>query len=314
MEKLTKVFGSVVPTFFVAEGGVSISEVSRIQAEHKQANDVFWTKVQEATAGMFRQVVTFVSTAGGTPHELESAVTTAEELNGYRGVGERNATTAVLMHAVKLWQRLHGELEGMDLEPFVADVLPGAPAMPDRADRGSVCRTEAFMDLQNIDEMVASLKSEVLEKFDFAFWKMANELNSRAAVLGKLLSEQGAFFRRLVAPLPQGKSETNQTGVVITSWKRAYDTEAVAEFATARDQLQAEYNDLQRQLSGCRKQIKDALREHNLAEERSYQAAYGAYQVAAKAYEVELERIRSSAETFRQEALQEIASLRVRTE
>ena len=314
MEKLGRIFGSVVPTFFVSTGGVSLSEVSRIQAEHKQQNDGFWTKVQEATAGVFRQVVIVVGPAGSASHEIESAVITADEVNAYSGVANRNAETAVLMHAVKLWKRLQGELEEMDLQHYAADSLPEAPMAPDRLERGTVCRTDDFMDLQNIDEMIANLKSEVVAKFDFAFWKKANELNSRAAVIGKLLSEQGAFFRKLVSPLPQGKSETNQTGVVITSWKRAYGEEGTAEFLDLRDHLQAEYNDLQRELNGCRKQIKDALRAYNLGEERKYQAAYGDYQVAAKAYDLEMERIRSAAETFRQEALQEIASLRVRTE
>ena len=290
-----------------------MSEVSRIQAEHKQQNDGFWTKVHEAVAGVFREVVTVVG-AGGGSQEIESAIITADEINAYQGVAERNANTAVLMHVVKLSQRLRKELEDMDLRLHVADSLPKAPVILAHPGRGSVCSTEDFMELQNIDEMIANLKSEVLSRFNFAFWKRANELNSRAAVIGKLLSEQGAFFRKLVSPLPQGKSETIQAGVVITSWKRAYAEKQAAEFAQLRDQLQREYNDLQRQLNGCRKQIKDALREYNLAEERRYQVAYGEYQVVAKAYTLEMERIRSAAETFRQEALQELAGLRVRTE
>ena len=310
---LQSVFGAVVPTFFVTEGGVTLSEVSRIQAEHKQQNDGFWTKAHEAVAGVFRQVVTVVG-AGGGSQEIESAIITADEIYAYRGVAERNAQTAVLMHAVKLSQRLRKELEDMDLRLHVADALPKVPALPARPASGSVCDTDDFMELQNIDEMIANLKSEVLSRFDFAFWKRANELNSRAAAIGKLLSEQGAFFRKLVSPLPQGKSETIQTGVVLTSWKRAYGEEQAAEFVQLRDHLQQEYNDLQRQLNGCRKQIKDALREYNLVEERRYQAAYGEYQIVAKAYQLETERIRSAAETFRQEALQELAALRVRTE
>ena len=313
MEKLQKVFGAVIPTFFVSGGGVSLSEVSRIQAENKQQNDGFWTKVHEAVAGMFRPVVTVVG-AGGGSQEIESAIITTDEIHGYQGAAERNTRLAVLMHAVKLWHRLHKELEDMDLRLHVADSLPKAPALPAQPARGSVCDTDGFMELQNIDEMIATLRSDVLSRFDFAFWRRANELNSRAAVIGKLLSEEGAFFRKLVSSLPQGKSETIQGGVVITSWKRAYTKEKAWEFARLRDYLQRVYNDLQRQLNGCRKEIKDALREYNLVEERRYQVAYGEYQLTAKAYQLEMERIRSAGEMFRQEALQELAALRVRME
>jgi hypothetical protein len=81
-----------------------------------------------------------------------------------------------------------------------------------------------------------------------------------------------------------------------------------------RDELQSEYNGLQQQLNGCRKQIKDAVRVYNLDAERQYQTAYGLYQVEERKHSLEMERIRSAAEILRQQALQEIASLRVRVE
>jgi hypothetical protein len=170
------------------------------------------------------------------------------------------------------------------------------------------------MDLSNIDEMIAALSPEVLAKFDFAFWKRANELNSRAAVLGKLISESGSFFRELVKPVPKDSEKTLQTGIVITAWKRAYSSSAVTEFNLKREELQHEYNDLQKQLNGCKKQIKDAVRAYNLDEERRYQAEYGIYMVEAEKHAIEMERIRSSAETLRQEAQRELATLRVKVE
>ena len=78
--------------------------------------------------------------------------------------------------------------------------------------------------------------------------------------------------------------------------------------------MQVEYNDLQNELNGSRKQIKDAVREYNLDEERRYQLAHGEYRVAAERHALETERIRSAAETLRQEAQRELASLRVRVE
>ena len=169
------------------------------------------------------------------------------------------------------------------------------------------------MELSNIDEMIEQLQEPVLAKFDLAFWKKANELNSRAATLGKLLSVEGAFFRELVRPLPKGTEQPTQNGVIITSWKRSYAEDKVGELSSIRDELQAEYNDLQKQLNGLRKQIKDAVREYNLEEERRFQTDYGVYRVAAEKYSLEVESVRASAETMRQEAMQELASLRVRT-
>jgi hypothetical protein len=188
------------------------------------------------------------------------------------------------------------------------------------------------MDLANIDQMIANLKPAVLQKFNFAFWRKANELNARAAAIGKLLSEQGSFFRELTKPLPKGSDQVTQTGVAIFRWEKSYNEEQTAAFVALRDSLQAEYNDLQKQLNGLKKQVKNAVRAYNLDVERQYQAAYGEYQLAYASYQAavneiqanhqdeltkhaqELERIRASAETLRQEALAELATLRVRTE
>lgn len=339
--KLQAIFGASVSTFFTTEGGVSLSEVARRQAEAKQENDTFKARVDESVSGVFRKVVSFVGAGTSSPQTVDSPTISVKEIGGYVGVAERNAVTAVLMHGVKLWKRLHEQLQVVDLRLYVVDSLPEQPAMPEYPDAplaptrpvlGTVCNTAAFMESGNIDEMIAHLKPEVLAEFNFAFWKKANELNARAAAIGKLLSEQGSFFREIIKPLPKGNEQVTQTGVVIFRWEKAYSDAELADFATLRDTLQTEYNDLQKQLNGCKKQIKDAVRAYNLEQERQYQSAYGEfqltyasyqavvdtlvanYQVELKRHSQEMERVRSSAETLRQEALAELATLRVRTE
>lgn len=339
--KLEMILGAVVPTFFTTEGGVSLSEVARRQAEHKQLNDVFWSRVTESVGGVFRKIVSFVGAGTtGTPQRVDSPTISSEELKGCFQVGERNAETAVLMHAVKLWKSLEARLQDEDLRLFVVQslpqapvrpALPEAPKAPKRGELGTICSTAEFMDLANIDQMIANLKPSVLQKFNFAFWRKANELNARAAAIGKLLSEQGSFFREITKPLPKGSDQVTQTGVAIFRWEKSYSEEQIIAFTELRDSLQAEYNDLQKQLNGLKKQVKDAVRAYNLEVERQYQTAYGDYSITYASYlaavnEIqvnhqneltkhaqELERIRSSAETLRQEALVELATLRVRT-
>jgi hypothetical protein len=314
MENITKIFGAIVPTFFTAsKDGVSLSEVSRIQAEHKQENDKFNGMMSDATIGIFNRKISVLS-AGRAAETIDGLKVTADDIKGYRGVADRNAQIAGLMFAVKTHRRLQAELERMDLQQFVADAMPVAPSRPKSAGRGTSVETDRFMEMGNIDEMIAALEPAVLSTFDLAFWKRANELNSRAAALGKLLSEQGSFFRELVKPLPRGNDQIIHNGVVVTLWERAYSPDKLTEFSRLRDELQEKYNDLQKQLNGCRKQIKDAVRAYNLGEERRYQLEYGQYRVDAERYALETERIRSAAETLRQQALQEIAALRVRTE
>jgi len=245
------------------------------------------------------------------------------------------------MSGLKLWKSLQSQLQQKDLRLYVAEALPTAPERPteiqpptppSRPKSATSCGTEQFMDTDNIDEMIGAMNDEVIAKFNTAFFMKARSLNSRAARIGKLISERGSFFRKLSQPLPQGTEQPVQGGMIVSSWERTYGSKEVAAFAEHRQELQAEYDNLQKQLNGCKKQMKDAVRAYTAEQEQAYQKAYTAYQSlntdyqaavqkqnldyqqAHKAYMVECERIRASAETLRQEALAELANLRVRTE
>jgi hypothetical protein len=327
MKKLEQIFGALVPTFFTESGGVSLSEIARRQAEAKQKNDTFTTLVAEATAGVFFKRVSFVGAAGSPAEQVGGSVLEPQQLSAYSDVASRNAQTALLMHGLKLWRSLQDRLKMVDLTSIVGQppVAPDVKAMqvPVRKAGGTLCPSEKFMEMGNIDEMVQALNPAIFTAFDFTFWKEATELNARAAVLGKLLSEQGCFFRQLNSPLPKAEQQPTQTGVIITQWARSYNASQLEAFAQQRDRMQAEYDTLQSNLNGFKKQIKDAVRAYDLEVEKNYQAEYGAYRIEHARYSAELasqqakyaqevESIRSSAETFRQEALAELASLRIR--
>lgn len=316
MKNLTTIFGAIVPMFFTTDkaSGVSLSEISRMTAENKQKNDKFLSEISDGVDGIFHKEILFVGAGDSTPRALEGTTLTVDQIKGYAGVADRNAQTANLMHALKLHKKLQGEMESMDWTLLSDNPIPFSPSRPSPAASGVTCHVDSFMELNNIDEMLSFLTEPVMAKFDLAFWKKANELNSRAATLGKLLSVDGAFFRKLVKPLPKGGETPTQNGVIITSWKKAYTDAQLSEFDALREELQTEYNDLQKQLNSCRKQIKDAVRAYNLDAERQYQSAYGLYKVAAEKHSLEVEALRSAAETRRQEAMQEIAALRVRVE
>ncbi len=313
MKNLTMIFGNIVGMFFTSDkSGISLSEISRITAEHKQKNDKFWSRISDGNNGVFTKVVRFIGAGDGRPQSIEGTALTPDDILGYSGVADRNSETAVLMQALKLHKRLQAELTGMDLSAFVDKKVSEAPVRPMPAASGTICYTEEFMEMSNIDEMIANLSEPVLAKFDLAFFRKANELNSDAATIGKLLSEQGSFFRELVRPLPKGGEQIVSNGVVITTWRKSYSDGDLSKFDALREELQAEYNNLQKELNGHRKLMKDAVREFNLEQERLYQAAWGSYAVAAEKHAVEKEAVRASIETLRQEAMRELASLRVR--
>lgn len=362
MQALTKIFGqgSLVEIFLTSNGGASISEIARKQAESKQKNDEFWSAVSDAKAGVHTKVISFVGAGDSTPRKILGAVLTPEKIREVGEVGERDAKTAVFMHGLKIFKDVQKRLEGtnpMDLWHLVVETMPEAPQYPERhgvefpeapkrpvsAKRGSLNDTKVFMEMDNMEELIQNLDPKVRDRFDFDFWKKSLELNSQAAATGKLTTGKDAFFRELVKPLPKGGEQITQAGVVVTQWEHAYSQETLEELSRVRDELQKRYNSLQQQLNGCRKQVKDAVREYNLAEERRYQsdwseyttrrtkydaeveklqaqeesrfqAALDAYRVLREKYEGELERIRSAAETLRQQALSEMASLLVRTE
>lgn len=324
------IFGAVVPTFFTTDidTGVSISEVSRRQAEYKQQNDAFYTLITEGTTGIFNKVIKFVGASSSPAEVVSGRKLRPETFKECTSVGNRNAETALLMHGVKLYKNLEAWLQTSDLTGFVGGlpsqpVLPTAPTAPARGKAATVCPANAFMELSTIDEMVANLNTIVIAKFDFDFWQEAVSLNAKAAAIGKLLTEKDSFFRALLKVAPNSSEQTCQTGVILTKWERSYTENEAAELQKVRDSLQEEYDRLQKQLNGMKKRVKDAVRAYNLEVEKTYQSELSKYQLEASKHRAEVdaltaqhaqavEKVRSSAETLRQEALAELATLRVR--
>ncbi len=61
MKNLNMIFGPIVGMFFTGDkSGISISEVSRITAEHKQKNDKFWSGISDGVNGVFTKVIRFI--------------------------------------------------------------------------------------------------------------------------------------------------------------------------------------------------------------------------------------------------------------
>lgn len=311
---LIKAAGAIVDVFFTKGDGVSISEVGRQQAESKQANDSFWAHVEGATNAIFTQELSFVGSGGGASERLTPERLTVGEIRKYSGVADRSAQISTLMMALKLHKTLRARLEKMDFRDLVEETMPTFPQEPAPVRTGLAVEVMSFMDMDNIEEMIGSMYDEAFRNcgLDFQFFRKATELNSRAAVLGKLLSAQGAFFRGLVRPVPASKREMVSSGVVVTTWTKTYSEEEEAEFARLRNELQEEYNSLQRELNGYKKQLKDSVRQFILAEERRYQAELSDFQLKRAAYDAKEERIRSAAEVIRQECLAEMSALRIR--
>lgn len=328
MQNLVKIFGPSVSIFFTTSGGMSLSAVARQQAENKNANDAFNSLVADATAGVYKKVVSFVGSGASESKTLQTVTISPDDLRECFKVGNRNAETAVLMHGVKLWKKYEAQLQTMDLTSFVgtAPKMPilVEPVRPSPAASGVVDNHVAsFMELNSIDDMVLRMSAAALSKFKFDFFWNALQLNARAAAIGKLLSEKDSFFRQLLKPTPASSEQLVQSGSVITQWEKSYDWSTTQSFEKLRDELQAEYNKLQQELNGVKKLIKDVVREVTLAAEQNYQKEFGAYQLefakyeterkaAVEAYALQVEQLRSSAETLRQQALTELAALQIR--
>lgn len=331
MEKLTKIFGSLVGTFLTSDGGASVSQIGRLQAEAKQENDSFWATVADAKAGVHTKVISFVGAGDSTPRKILGAVLTPEKIREVGEVGQRDAKTAVFMHGLKIFKDVQKRLENMnpmELWHLVAETMPEAPQYPERqgvefpeapkkpalAKRGSLNDTKVFMEMDNMEELIQNLNPAVRDRFDFDFWKKSLELNSQAAAIGKLTTGKDAFFRELVKPLPKGGEQITQAGVVVTQWEHAYSQETLEELSRVRDELQKRYNSLEQQLNSCRKQVKDAVRAYNLDEERRYQTDWSEYAARRTEYDAEVEKLQAQEESRFQAALEVYRSLREKYE
>ena len=232
-------------------------------------------------------------------------------------VASNNGENALLGNGIQLFNKGIETIKSFDTSELVR-LNGGDTTLPDYLDyqnrktavNGSI---DSVLNFDRVEEILSACTAPVLERLDPAMVKNALRLESQAAVLGnEITKKQGFLHQVLTANISQPPTETTaRFGVVIHEEKLGYTEGEVEAFKKLFDNLQEQYKNIQGQLSGIKKTIKDTIRMVDIEFAKEYEAYLQAYNTRQSEIIAKQNQIAAQGESLRQQLIQEFLTLKI---
>jgi len=234
-------------------------------------------------------------------------------------VAKNYAECAILGNGIKIFNQSMEVVRSLParelLERSGVDVsLPTIPVPPTRK---SVVegKLNYVLELERVEDILNACRPAVLERLDAEMIRKALRLESEAATLGNEITQKDRFLQRVISAettLPSNETIAS-FALVVKQPKLAYSPEEVEAFKTLFAELTKQYQQLQGQLNGIKKTIKDTIRLTELEFAKAFEAQFSAYQKQNREYSEKAAQMDAQGEVLRQQLIQELLALKIQT-
>lgn len=305
-------------SFYFGPEGVSATQANARKNENANANANLTRDIQNAE--LYETHLTIVSDKGTQTNKVTVRKLTPAHFDVLDQVAQRNAENALLGNGIKTFNQALDFIRTIDARTLV-ELDGGDVSLPDinplAAKKMAVkdADMDSVLQMERVEEILASCGEETLRRMDGEWIKKALRLESEAAVFGNELTKKEAFLQRVLAAEPE--LQTTETvanfALVIKQPKLAYSEAEVEAFKAKFESLQRHYQNLQGQLNGFKKQIKDTIRLASIEFSKEYEANVAVYQQELRVYQQKRDQISAQGETLRQQLVQELLTLKILT-
>ncbi len=315
-ELLKKVFPLV--DFYFAEQGISATVANGRKNDNTNDNANLMKNIHAVQ--LYNTEISLLTDKGITYRDSKVRKLTPENFDVLQKVAKNNGENALLGNGIKLFNDALNAIKGFDNTKLVemngGDVtLPVALDFPilKQAVKGLI---ESVLNFDRVEDIVFNCNAEVLERIDANLVKNALRLESEAAVLGNEVTKKAGFLHQvLVANESLAPTETTaQFGVVIREQKLAYTEGEVESFKVLFDNLQTQYKNIQGQLNGLKKTMKDTIRLVNVEFAKKYDAELKDYYARQGEIIAKQSQIAAQGETLKQQLVTEFLTLKIQVE
>lgn len=312
-ELLKKVFPLV--DFYFADKGVSATTANSKKNDNTNENANLMKNLQDAP--LYMTEISLLTERGVTTHEMNVRKLTPQNFDVLSTVAKNNGESAILGNGIKLFNTALETIRGFDATKLVTlnggDVsLPEHLAMPIRqfAVKGNL---DNVLQYERVEDILAACNESVLVLLDADMVKKGLFLESEVAVFGKELTKDSSFLQRVIFAQRSltPKEAMGKFGLSIREEKLAYTEGEVDAFITLFNNLQTHYHNIQGQLNGTKKTIKDTIRMVDVAFAKEYDAELKAYQSRESEIREKQNLIAAQGETLRQQLVQEFLALKI---
>jgi hypothetical protein len=315
-ELLLKAFPLV--GFYFHENGVSATVANAEKNENTNNNANLIRDLQ--TFELYNTVVTIMGEKGVNTHEVNVKKLTPEDFNKLQTVAKNNGENAILGNGIKIFNKAIEYLQKVEAQKLVE--LNGEDTtftknmdLPIRKQAVNNGTLDSVVNLERVEDILDRCATAVLEKLDSDMVKKALRLESEAATLGIELNRSQCFLQKVLSAQTalQPVETISNFAVVVKQPILAYTEGEVTEFKTLFDNLQQQYQNLQGQLNGIKKTIKDTIRLMDVMFAKEFDREYRVYNTHQQEVNKKMTEIATKGEVLRQQLIQELLTLKIQT-
>jgi hypothetical protein len=316
-ELLNKVFPLI--NFYFDKEGISATIANARKNDNTNENNYLLKDLQEAE--LYEMHMTIVSDKDVTERVVPIRKLQVTDYDKLNKVIKNKGENAILGNGIKIFNKAIEKIKGYDNQELV--VLKGGEKLKEldleypfrklAVQNGTV---DNALNMERVEDILEICSIDVLEKLDAKMVKNALRLESEAATLGLELTKKDSFLKKLL----EAKSSLNMTesvanfAVVIKQPKLAYTQEEIASFKILFEHLQMQYKNLQGQLNGIKKTIKDTIRIVEIELSKKYEVEFNEYNTKNREYQEKVNQINMQGEILKQQLTQELLALKIQTE
>jgi|GEM_PF-5045977 len=317
---MDKLLNKVFPLlqFYFGKEGLSATLANARKNENTNENNHLTKDLQSAE--LYETHLTLVSDRGTQTNQVSVRKLKPADFDILNSVAKNNAENALLGNGIKIFNKALETIRSLSAleltEKNGGDVsLPVVHLLEPRKTAVVGATVDNVLQLERVEEIMGFCSTEVLEQLDAATVKNALRLESEAATLGLELTKKDSFLQRIISAEQelQPIETVANFAMVIKQPKLAYTGQEVEEFKKLFQNLQKRYLNIQGQLNGIKKNIKDTIRLTDVQFAKDYEARLAIHQSAQNAYSEKLNRINAQGEVLRQQLIQELLTLKIQT-
>jgi hypothetical protein len=311
----------VCPLTAIYFGETGLSATLANSKKNENANENAYLIRDIHSFNLYETHLTIVSDKGTQVNKVSINKLKPENFDVLSAVAKNNGENALLGNAIKIFNESMDLIKKTSAQKLVefnnGDVtLPELPQSKERKLSVIAGTVDSIVQMERVEEIVANCTASVLERLDASLIKKALKLESEAATLGNVLTKKDCFLQIIIAAEPELATQETVANfaLVIKQPKLAYSPDEVESFKNLFLSLQKKYQNIQGQLNGIKKTIKDTIRMTDVEFAKDYESNLAVFRKEYQIYQDKVNQINAQGEVLRQQLVQELLKLKILTE
>ena len=294
---------------FCSEDGISLTQANQKKNENTNKVKFLFSKIEGLS--LFNTETTVIGTNTDNRNTTKCRIVVPADFGVLQQISKLNAENAILGNGIKIINNVRTKLEGLEnkqlLDNYQEVVIPVLESLE------SDNYLRHCLNLDRVEEILQYIPIEVAQEIGNDNILKALGIEAECAVIGNQITRESSFLRIIQnIPVIEPEFKEMSIGIIKTEKILAYTEKEIEEFIKLFNDLEKHYSNIQGQLNGLKKIMRDTIRKHIARITLANQEKNQNYNNSLKAARELITQQEKDAEVIRQQLLTELSNLKIK--